>query len=325
MFLQNQLFMVLRNGSQGNRDIREVVWINHSIQHQLTDGMFALFIAGREKTSTYSYVFLGGGMPTVRPWRIRTKTAAEALKTCIYYPAGQVESFQLCRIYFTYTTWRPSGWLGKHSTSRSVGTIQFFFFLDYILNQSTAFGCKNAHSWHRCTKSAVAMCRSISQNTCQSWQGRKVEKRLLHPEKPPEFFSVLINVKTPLSSEFKKKNKMLLLSLQHPCKFPWQHLGFLLLPVFLHSLQGEPAAVAATSDKKKKRITYCDREGLKTTFAIISIRDVPILYFNLRSKTNISALNIDWYWYQSACNTWWILAFLFCSLKCYKGLCEVIR
>lgn len=222
--------MVLRNGSQGNHDIREVVWINHSIQHQLTDGLFALFIAGRKKTSTYSYVFLGGGMPTVSPWRIRTKPLLKHynLHLLLGRPGGKIPTLQdLFHLYILKA--RRFGWANilLHIQSEQSSLLY------YILNQSTALGCKSEHSWHHCSKSGVTMCRSISLNTPQSWQGGKVKNNIYTKKSPLEFFSVLINVKTPLRSE--KKNLPLLLSLQHPCKFLWQHLGFLLLPVFLSS------------------------------------------------------------------------------------------
>lgn len=179
-------------------------------------------------------------------------------------PGGKLPTLQDLFHLYNLKTKRLVGQTFYVTFSRNNPVFFSFFFLDYILNQSTAFGWKNAHSWHRCAKSGVAMCRSISQNTCQSWQGRKVKKHLLHPEKPPEFFSVLINVKTPLSSELKKiKNKNAAAAVAAtPMQISVATSG---LPA-TSCVSSQFARRACSScrhfrQKKKKRITYCDREA----------------------------------------------------------------
>lgn len=105
---------------------------------------------------------------------------------CIYYPVDHVESFQLCRIHFTYSSERRGGWLGKHFPSHSVGPVNFSWLQVESVSGTWLQEWTELTSLH---KSGVAMYRSISLNTCQSWQGSKV-KNIFCTQKSPQSSSV---------------------------------------------------------------------------------------------------------------------------------------
>lgn len=115
---------------------------------------------GKGKGPTYRHVFLGGEEPTIRPWRIRTNSAAEALRPAsitqwarwkVSNSAGFTSPMHLLRDIRK----RRGGWLGKHfPSSPVVGPI------GYSLNQSTARGCKSGQIWHHCTK-AEPQCSAV--------------------------------------------------------------------------------------------------------------------------------------------------------------------